>query len=100
MVLAKGLRSQSRYCWAGRDQVASRSVSALEGLDLTAFVVSFDSAMRQLECKSGVSPRFAARCEHEAEMPPRAAPGDAELLWVHAIHRGIRPDKAHCAMKI
>ena len=58
MVLAKGLRSQSRYCWAGTDKVASRAVSALEGRDLTAFVVSFASAMRQLECKSCVSPRF------------------------------------------
>ncbi len=56
MVLAKGLRSQSRYCWAGTDKVASRAVSTLEGRDLTAFVVSFDSAMRQLECRSGVSP--------------------------------------------
>ena len=58
MVLAKGLRSQSRYCWAGTDKVASRAVSILEGRDLTAFVVSFASAMRQLECKSGVFPRF------------------------------------------
>ena len=56
---AKGLRSQSRYCWAGTDKVASRAVSTLEGRDLTAFVVSFASAMRQLECKSGVSPRFS-----------------------------------------
>ena len=58
MVLAKGLRGQSRYCWAGTDKVASRAVSTLAGRDLTAFVVGFDSAMRQLECKSGVSPRF------------------------------------------
>jgi len=58
MVLAIGQRSQSRYCWAGTDKVASRAVSILEGRDLTAFVVSFASAMRQLECKSGVFPRF------------------------------------------
>jgi len=65
MVLAKGLRSQSRYCSAGTDKVDSRAVSTLEGRDLTAFVVSFASAMRQLECKSRVSPRGA---------PPRGAP--------------------------
>jgi len=58
MVLAKGLRSQSRYCSAGTDKVASRAVSSLEGRVLTAFVVSFASAMRQLESKSGVSLRF------------------------------------------
>jgi len=58
MVLAKGLRSQSRYCPPGTDKVASRAVSTLEGRDLTAFVMSFASAMRQPECKSGVSPRF------------------------------------------
>jgi len=56
MVLAKGLRSQSRYCWAGTDKVASRAVSTLEGRDLTAFAVNFASAIRKLECKSGVSP--------------------------------------------
>jgi len=56
MVLAKGLRGRSRYCWAGTDKVDSRAVSALEGRVLTAFVVSFASAMRQLEYKSGVSP--------------------------------------------
>ena len=61
MVLAKGLRGQSRYCWAGTDKVASRAVSTLEGRDLTAFVVSFASAMQQLECKSGVSSRFPSR---------------------------------------
>jgi len=63
MVLAKGLRSRSRYCWAGTDKVASRAVSTLAGRDLTAFAVSFASAMRHLECKSGVSgvsPRFSA----------------------------------------
>jgi len=53
MVLAKGLRGQSRYCWAGTDKVASRAVSTLKGRNLTAFVVSFASAMRQLECKIG-----------------------------------------------
>jgi len=58
MVLAKGLLIRSRYCSAGTDKVASRAVPTLKGLDLTAFVVSFASAMRQLECKSGVSPRF------------------------------------------
>jgi len=58
MVLAKGLRSQSGYCWAGTDKVAWRAVSTLDGRVLTAFVVSFASAMRQLECKSGVSPQF------------------------------------------
>jgi len=58
MVLAKGLRSQSRYCCSGTDKVALRAVSALEGRDLTTFVVSFASAMPQLECKSGVSLRF------------------------------------------
>ena len=58
MVLAKGLRNQSRYCWAGMDKVASRAVAILEGRNSTAFVVSFASALRQLECKSGVSPRF------------------------------------------
>ena len=46
MVLVKGLRSRSRYCWAGTDKVASRAVSTLAGRDLTAFVVSFASAMR------------------------------------------------------
>ena len=56
MVLANGLRSRSRYCWAGTDKVASRAVSTLEGRVLNAFIVSFDSAMRQPECKSGVSP--------------------------------------------
>ena len=59
MVLAKGLRSQSRYCWAGTDKVASRAVTTLEGRDLTAFVVSFASAVRKLECKSGVSTIFS-----------------------------------------
>ena len=58
MVLAKGLRSRSRYCSAGTDKVASRAVSALEDRDLTAFVVSFAFVMRQLEYKNGVSPRF------------------------------------------
>jgi hypothetical protein len=47
MVLAKGLRSRSRYCWAGTDNVASRAVSTLEVRVLAAFVVSFASAMRQ-----------------------------------------------------
>ena len=61
MVLAKGLRNQSRYCWAGMDKVASRAVAILEGRNLPAFVVSFDSAMRQLECKSGVSHYCSAR---------------------------------------
>jgi len=46
MVLAKGLRSQSGYYWAGTDKVASRAVSTLEVRVLTAFVVSFASAMR------------------------------------------------------
>jgi len=55
MVLAKGLRGRSRYCWAGRDKVDSRAVATLKGRDLTAFVVSFASAMPQLECKNGVS---------------------------------------------
>jgi len=64
MVLAKSLRSQSRYCWAGTDKVASRAVSALEGRDSTAFVVSFASAMRQLECKSGVFPRFLNEAQY------------------------------------
>jgi len=58
MVLAEGLRGQSRYCWTGTDKVASRAVSTLEGRVLIAFVVSIASAMRQLECKSDVSPRF------------------------------------------
>ena len=60
MVVAKGLRSQSRYCSAGTDKVAPRAVSALEGRNLTTFLVSFASAMQQLECKSGVSPRFSS----------------------------------------
>jgi len=55
LVLAKGLRSQTRYCWARTDKVAWRAVSTLDGRDLIAFVVSFASAMRQMECKSGVS---------------------------------------------
>jgi len=59
MVLAKGLRNQSRYCSAGTDKVASRAVCTLKGRDLTAFVVSFASAMRKLECKSGVSSIFS-----------------------------------------
>jgi len=58
IVLVKGQRSQSRNCTAGTDKVASRAVSTLEGRNLNAFVVSFNSAMRQLESKSGVSPRF------------------------------------------
>jgi len=49
MVLAKGLRSQSRYCSAGTDKVASRAVATLKVRVLTAFVVSFASAVRQLE---------------------------------------------------
>jgi len=59
MVLAKGLRSQLRYCSAGTDKVASRAVCDLEGRVSTAFVVSFASAMRQLECKGGMSHRFS-----------------------------------------
>ena len=55
MVLAKGQRSRSRYCWAGTDKVASRAVCTLEVCVWTAFVVSFASAMQQLECKRGVS---------------------------------------------
>jgi len=57
IVLAKGLRSQSRYYWAGTE-VASCAVSILEGRDLAAFVARFASAMRQLEYKSGVFPQF------------------------------------------
>jgi len=56
MVLAKGLRSRSRYFWAGMDKVDSRTVATLKVRVLTAFVVSFDSAMRQLKCESTVSP--------------------------------------------
>jgi len=67
MVLAKGLHSRSRYCSAGTDKVALCAVSALEGRDLTAFVVSFASAMRQLEGKSGVSPRFPPLKQMEIE---------------------------------
>jgi len=55
MVLAKGLRSRSRYCWSGTDIVDSRAVATLKVRVLTAFVVSFASAMPQLECKNGVS---------------------------------------------
>ena len=65
MVLAKGLRRQSGYCWARTDKVAWRAVSTLDGRVLIAFVVSFASAMRQLECKSGVSPRFPANQNNE-----------------------------------
>jgi len=36
---------------------------------LTAFVVSFDSAMRQLECKSGVSLHFHQQKHHQSEQP-------------------------------
>ena len=62
--MAKGLRSQSRYCCAGTDKVASRAVSTLKGRVLSAFVVSFASAMRQLECKSGVSPSIPHNSRH------------------------------------
>ena len=85
MVLAKGLRSQSRYCWAGTHKVASRAVSALEGRDLTAFVVSFASAMRQLECKSGVSPlffkhRFASLEKHLSNATSNRSSATAKCL--------------------
>ena len=62
-------RSQSRYCSAGTDKVASRAVSALEGRDLTAFVVSFASAMRQLKGKSGVSPLFTVHVRFLGSSP-------------------------------
>ena len=79
MVQAKGLRSQSRYCWAGSDKVASRAVSTLKGRDMIAFVVSFASAMRQLECKSAVFPRFPSGNE---TLLPAGQAGEGSRVFV------------------
>ena len=80
-----------RYCWAGTHKVASRAVSALEGRDLTAFVVSFASAMRQLECKSGVSgvsprfPRFPTSLSFLQKMLPNKLNRSDELWLVACV---------------